>query len=279
MRILNKKFKRVVALISDTHALSDFGLCPDGLYNDETGKNISAMRSKGQLQLLEYWNDFVKKCKYWGVDTIFHLGDAIQGCNPKNAGRYTLDPDMDTQITGIVKLLEPLVKGKDFHCVSGSLYHESVDNKVHKQICKDLQGIAKNSEYHGAVYNGEIIGTGKIINAAHCSTGAAIYRSTILDREALFVKVAEAEGRLEWNTTIIARGHLHCFLHLDNGKTHMIQVPGWQTWYPLKDKVRLYGKMQPDIGGIILFFDEEGRTTLHHYLYPCPHIIDSLKKC
>lgn len=276
---LKINFKRVIALISDTHVLSDFALCPDGVINEETGKNISAMRSAGQLQLFKYWNDFVNVCNFWGVDMVIHVGDAIQGCNPKNAGRNTLDPDIDVQTDACVSLLEPLVKNRSFHCVSGSLYHESVDSKIHYRLCKDLKGIASRSEYHGAVYNSRIKGTNKVINVAHCSTGAAIYRSTILDREALFLKVAEAEGRFEWKTTIMIRGHLHCFLHLDNGNTHMIQVPGWQAWYPLRDKVRLYGKMQPDIGGVILFIDDDSRLTLHHYLYPCPHISDSLKTC
>jgi len=271
------KPKRVIAFVSDTHVLSDFALCPDGLVNYETGKNISAMRSGGQLQLLDAWRQFLRVCDMWHVDTVVHLGDAVAGVNPKECGRNVMDTDLEVQKDGFVLLMKPLVKDRVYHQVSGTRYHEARDSRIHKDLVDRLRPVCKEAYFHHSIANIHIRGTSKTMNIAHACTSASIYRGQALERESFFIMQAEAEGLLP-HIDYVVRGHLHRFLHVDNGYHHLIFVPGWMAWFPYRDKVGLYGRMQPHIGGVILFIDEKNRTTVHHYLYETPKIVDFVKE-
>ena len=187
------KPKRVIAFVSDTHVLSDFALCPDGLVNYETGKNISAMRSGGQLQLLDAWRQFLRVCDMWHVDTVVHLGDAVAGVNPSESGRNVMDTDLEVQKDGFVLLMEPLVKDRIYHQVSGTRYHEARDSRIHKDLVDRLRPVCKEAYFHHSIANIHIQGTSKTMNIAHACTSASIYRGQALERESFFIMQAEAE--------------------------------------------------------------------------------------
>jgi hypothetical protein len=282
-RGLSKKFNRVIALVGDMHTLSRFGLLPDGSFNSD-GKDLAKLRNNGQEIIWQAWKMFCDVCDKWQVDTVINLADACSGINWAEGGRDTYDTSLEVQMDAAVTALEPLVKDRMYHGISGSPYHQSRDCQIHRTIAKRMQSEcgAVESRFHGIVANLELLNTNRTMNVAHKATNAQIYRTMILDRESLFMRLAEAELKLP-HFDYIVRGHLHNYFHLDISDQHVIQCPCWQAYYAIKGSTRLYGRMQPDIGGVILFIDNKDRTTLHHYLLKDfgleqPHILDFVKK-
>jgi len=266
--------------ISDTHVWSDFALVSREPVYNETGRwlNPPEVLSEGQKLIQSHWYDkFIPICDTFNVDTILHFSDAIQGCNPKEGGISSISPNMDYQKEDFVNLMKPLVKDRIYHQFSGTKYHEALSVRIHKDLVDKLEPYCKKATFHGKFANIKLEGTDKILNCAHAATSALIYPATVIDREMTFIKMAVAEGRIPRPHYII-RGHLHRYLHIDYPDMHGIQLPGWQAWYPLGDKIRLYGRTQPDIGGVLLLIDKQNRTILLHFLYRTPNIIDFVRK-
>lgn len=279
MRTINlRNIERSVAFFSDTHALSDYALVPRTKIYNKKGNDVTASISKGQKQIQHYWYDLaIPTCKSFKVDTIIHFGDAIQGCNPKEGGIDVMTANLDLQVDAIEELMKPLVKKRIYHQLSGTKYHEALNVRIHRELARRLEPITKESHFQGKFANIHLVGTEKVLNCAHAATSALIYPATVIDRELTFVKVAVAEGRVP-RPDYVVRGHLHRYMHLDYPDIHGVQLPGWMAWYPLGDKVRLYGRTQPDIGFVILLIDKMNRTILLHFLYPTPNIIDLLRE-
>lgn len=264
-----KKFKRVLAFISDTHIGSRFALFPPNFSFPE-GNRVKL--NAGQKKLYIYWKRFCRTCAQVGVDTVIHCGDAIHGNNPHGLGRSLMLPELETQADACIELLTPLVKGREFHLISGSLYHESREFQIHQYIARQLKG-----KFHGPIFNARIRGTSRVFNIAHGEGGSWIYRATMLDREGLFQLAAQAVGKIP-KIDVCVRGHFHSFMHLHLPNQHLIQLPCWLSYTPDRVYLKSYGKMQPDIGGVIVLIDTEDRISVWHYLYPAPRVIDFIRE-
>ena len=276
------KFNRIIGFVSDMHTLSRTGLLPDNSFNED-GKDLALLRNQGQKIIWRGWKKFIDMCNYWKVDTIINGADACAGLNYKEGGRDVMNTNLDVQTDAAIEALAPLVKDRVYHAINGSTYHESRDMKIHRAIAKRLESEhgATKSHFHEFMANIKLIGTNKLLNLAHKASNAMIYPVTALDRESFFMKIATAEQKLP-HADYIVRAHLHHYFHYDTPTQHIIQLPCWQGWYPIKGSARLYGR-QPDIGGVIMFIDNKNRTTVHHYLLkdfglPQPHVLDFLKK-
>jgi len=276
-RTLSVKFKRVVAFVADTHVGSRYAIFPPDVISKE-GNDLSAMRNAGQVKLYEYWQEWEKICDAWGVDTVILLGDIIQGNNPAGRGIGTITTDLDEQKDAAVTLLSKICKNRIVHCLSGTPYHESIDTRIHYDLAKELgETVAKEWHFHGLLANIKLRGTNRILNLAHGVSGASIYRTTLMDREALFEAAAYGLGDLDFLPDVVVRAHWHRFIHIHLPNQHILQLPCWCAWFPYKGTLRLYGRLQPHIGGVILFIDDYDRITIHHYLFKPPRIADYLK--
>jgi len=270
---VRKQVKRAIALIADLHIGCRFAIFPEGFTSKE-GNDISAMMSKGQQEILEFWKQYVKKCNYWNVDSVMILGDIIHSSNRREFGMQLITPEIDEQKRAAVKLLKPLCKGKKVHIVSGTLYHEALDTRVHYDIADGLNG-----SYHGLLANLKLRHSNRIAQIAHGSSGAWRYRSMQLDQQALDLLAAEALGKIPFHIDMLIRGHWHQFIHIHVAKQHLVQLPCWSAFVPWSGSMKSYGKFQPDIGGCILFIDKEDRMIIHPYLMKdIPHIADYLKR-
>ncbi len=270
MSKLTVHYKRVIAFISDLHVGSSYGLFPKGI---ETPQGNEIKLNKGQEKLLEYWNEFWSKADRWDVDTVIDCGDSCSGLNRKEFGVNLMASDLEVQKDAYVSLIKPHVKGRQYINITGSGYHQSLDTKIQKDIAKRLGG-----KFYGAIANIHPVKTSRIINISHGVGGAFVYRSTALDREGLFQLASTALGKIP-KVDIVVRGHLHSFIHLHMPSQHLIQLPCWVAYEPNKIMLKSYGKLQPDIGAVILFIDEEDRVDIHHYLYPLIHIDDFVREC
>jgi len=268
LSVIKHTFKRIIALISDTHIGSRYALwLPE--YETEEGNVLKA--NKGQCQIYEGWVDFCKKCDEMNVDTVIHLGDALHGTNRKEFGRNLMTSELDIQMDVAEQLLKMIVKDRQFIIITGSGYHESLDTKVHKNLAKALNG-----NFGGAMCNWHIKGTNRKMNMAHGVSGAVVYQTTVMDKESVQLLQAQALGKLV-KFDIVARAHWHFAAHLHQRQQHFIQVPCWMAWEPSKPYLGYYGRKQPDIGAYILLIDEEDRIHVWDYKYATPHIADAIK--
>jgi len=273
-----RNIERSIALLSDVHAGSDLSVYPvkTPIYELEgtKEKNLTLLVNGGQRLLYDHWQDFIRQCNAFRVDTVVTVGDLTDGTNPKECNKkHLMTTDLNVQTQMAVELLKPLVKNRKYHGFSGTDYHGSKDYAVHQEITNNLKEVATEATFWSRIGNIKFTPTTKVANIAHKATGATIYPATALDRERVFLKMAEGTGKLPKIDAFI-RGHLHFYFHLDYADMHIVQLPAWKAWFPMGDAVRLYGKMQPDIGGVIMIIDKENRMMVFHFLYELPHILD-----
>ena len=262
-------YKRVIAVISDTHVGSRYALFPKK-FKTEEGNTIHLNR--GQEQILEYWHEFWRIADELKVDTVIHLADALHGLNRKEFGGGLLVSSLDEQKEAFIELMTPVIKGRKFAMLSGSQYHESLDTRVHLDLCHRLGGY-----YAGLMRNIKIEGTNRVFNIAHGTGGDTIYLSTALDREGLFIRLAESYKKLP-HIDLVLRGHIHKFLHIHLETLHLVQVPCFMAYEPMKFTIKNYGRKQPDLGGVIILIDKQDRMTIHHFLMgKAPRISDNIQ--
>lgn len=261
------RFKRSVAIISDTHVGSSYAVFPE-VYETQEGNVVKANRI--QKEIFRYYTDVLLKVyEEFKVDTVLHLGDAIEGLNRKQPAEFLTLSNLEEQKECCINLLKPLVEGRQFFILSGSYYHGSLDTKVHKGIAERLGGV-----YLGYMANLKLKGTTKVLNVAHTLPSSFIYRSTILDREATLLKEAEALKKFP-RVDVVIRGHLHFFEHIHLPKMHIVVAPGMKAYDPsYTQMLKMMGRKIPDIGGALLLVDMKDRVIVHHFLMETPDIFE-----
>jgi len=269
-------FVRRIAAVSDLHLMSRYALFPPEF---ETEEGNVFKSSAGQRQLWDSYTQFCQVCDQWEVDTVFLASDLIHGQNPIERGRGLMTSDLNEQIDLAEKVLTPLLKDRDSHWISGSGYHNSVRGmSVEQEVCKKMKksGIT-NSTWHGVVANMKVKPFEKIINMTHGGGKAAYYRETIAAREMVYGKVASFDGKLP-KIDMYIHGHFHWFNYMHQNNVHHLQLPCWTAYEPVPIFTPNYTRLQPDIGGVLIMFDEGGRIFVWHFLYPTPHIVDKVKE-
>ncbi|GAG33039.1 unnamed protein product, partial [marine sediment metagenome] len=231
---------------------------------------VPEMRSEGQIELYKMWNVMVEDFEREHVDTLIVDGDCFEGTAPWDGGRSTMLSSIDIQRRMAYNLIQPLAQTVEkVHIFAGTPIHESRDSRTHADLAKDLRGDCSSVEFQGFLRNLELTPTGTVVNVSHKATGAMIYTATVLDRESLFMMAAEAREKLP-RFHVIVRAHLHGYLYLDNGYHHIIQLPCWKAWFPFKGAARLFGKMQPDIGYVLLKCYDDGAIEIKRKIWNAP---------
>lgn len=254
-------FFRNIAFISDLHYGSRYAVFPPSM----TMQKQLFIPSPAQCQLNEYLEDFNARCTEMKVDTIVINGDTLHGQNYKQRGAGLITPDLDEQINIAVVGLQGIVKGRKLLMFPGSEYHKSTQgHNPEKDVCDRLGG-----QWMGMVANVQFAPSKRVFNIHHGQSSAFIYREMLMGREGLFTKWAESLGKIP-KIDVIVRGHWHNFVYIHENQLHMIQLPCWAGFEPSRVTLKLYAKMQPDIGGVIVSLDEKDRIRVWHYLYDCP---------
>jgi len=263
---LKRKYKRVWALIGDTHVGSRHAIFPRGI---KTREGNTLALSRGQELLLNYWDEFSRICNDFEVDTVIHFGDAVEGLNPLEKGRGLMISELEVQKKAFDKLMTPLVSGRKFLMLEGSDYHGSVDTSVNEQMCEKLGG-----KYLGHSSEMDIEGTNKRIQVSHGGDESSKVLSKILDSNNLFDIQMKVKEKLP-NVSIVARAHSHKFAHIHLPNHHIILIPCWKCNEPEgKLGSKSFLKFVPDIGGVILLIDDSNRVSIFHFLFNPPKIGD-----
>ncbi len=256
LKELRKLFVRRFAAVSDFHLMSRFSLFPPTF---KTSQGNIFQPNEGQTQIYESFKKFCQVCDEWEVDTVLLASDLIHGQNHKEAGAGLISTNLNEQIELGEIVLAPLLKGRKSHWVGGSRYHNSVKNMyVEQEICSKF---GKSAHWYGPIANLKVKPWGKIINLTHGGGRAAYYRETIAAREMIYGKVAEVNEKLP-KIDMYVHGHFHWFDYIHQAGVHHLQLPGWTAYEPVALFTPNYTRMQPDIGGCLILFDENGRVTV-----------------
>jgi len=259
--------KRSIAFVADLHVGNRYAIAPAGWRSKEG--NVLHL-NEGQFDLYQNFLDFCKRCDEHEVDTVVLVGDLVDGPNRKGYGRLLMTRDINEQIEMAVALLKPLCRDRKVYGVEGSGYHVLPGGTSADQLVVQLLG----GEWKGPIAIGRFSPSNLLWNIQHGQSGAMIYRETVLAREQIFMNAAAGLGKIEL-THVMVRGHWHWFYFDATNSQWKIQVPGWACFIPNKIYLRSYGKMQPDIGGVIVQITDEDRLVLREYLYPLPKIADT----
>jgi len=266
------KTVRTIALISDTHIGSNFSLFPPQ-WTPQNGPTLYA--SKEQKKIWDFWIHFCKECNKNGVDTVLHLGDAIEGRQEKTIGDGISLPDLTSQVECAVDILSYIAKGRRFGLISGTTYHDSRDISTARMIVKGLSERGFRAEYLGYVATLKVKGTKYFLNIAHSFSSTA-YRGTGADQQMVWSLVAESLRKLP-PLHIQARGHVHSNYYAEMDERRFYIVPAWKTWDPYVPAIRNYPRMQPSIGGWILRFGSRGEIEHTKILMKdIPRILDKI---
>jgi hypothetical protein len=275
LKEMRKYFVRRLAAISDLHLMSKYSLFPPSFTNKEG--NVFTP-NPGQVELWKSYQSFVNVCDEWEVDTVLIAGDVIHGQNPIERGMGLISTSLNDQLELGEKVLTPILKGRDSHWVSGSGYHNSAKGmSIEEELCKRMRTVndVGKSNWYGPIANLRIKPFNKITNLTHGGGRAAYYRETLAAREMVYGKAAEVNGKLS-KIDMYIHGHFHWYNYMHQANVHHLQLPGWTAYEPIALFTPAYTRMQPDIGGVLIFFDETGRILVWHFLYGLPHISDSV---
>jgi len=273
---LKKVFVRRIAAVADFHTMSRYAACPPGEYKTSEGNILKP--NTGQVQLYNSFKNFCKVCDDWEVDTVLLAGDLVHGQNFKERGIGLMTTKTNEQIKANTRILTPLIKDRSSHWVSGSGYHNSLPGmSVEEEICDRFKERGYDANWYGTVANLKVEPFNKIINLSHGGGKAMYYRETISAREIVYGKVGEVNNKLP-KIDMYVHAHWHWYNYMHQANVHHLQLPCWMAYEPITLYTQAYTRYQPDIGGCLIMFDEEGRITVWHYLYDLPHISDFVKK-
>ncbi len=269
--------KRVIAAISDLHLFSRYALMPPSF---KTTEGMEILASPGQLAIWDHYLNYAKVCNRDQVDTILVVGDLIHGQNFIERGVGLISADLDEQVDMGYQVLDLLVNPggglpkRKLIMLGGSGYHKSTrGHNPEKDVCDRLGGVWK-----GMIANLKFAPAEKVFNIQHGESAAYVYREMLMGRELMFTKLAEATGKVP-RIDVFIRGHWHNFIYIHEKDIHMIQLPAWMAYEPSKPYLKSYGKMQPDIGGCILYIDDYDRLRVWHFtMDEIPHFVDKVEE-
>jgi len=229
-------------------------------------------QSPTQKLLWGYWCQFLEKCNEWNVDTVVSMAEIINGCNPREHGRYQMEADMNVQAQAAIEVLKTIVTpDRALWAVQGTEYHDGFNGKIEQTVVEQLGGL-----WFGPVKNVRLAKTNLTLNLCHGTGGSPIYSASLAEANLKEQLVAEALGKLP-HVDLFVRGHLHHFFAVKKPASGYVQCPCWQDFLPYRVLLRKIGQFQPDIGAVIISFWKDSYI-IQEFLYPNPgHLLKEVE--
>jgi hypothetical protein len=260
-----------VGFLNDIHVGSQFGLFPEGGWTTGYGGRLEA--NEGQKIIIGYLNDYAEKCNENKVNHLWIPGDLICGSNYKEAGTYVNQIELEEQKEMAARVIAdfcakvPTIERIFIWRSTG--YHGSRDSSVDLSVARILKSkYGLPVEYKGEysiidlVYNEYR----KKIFITHPTSNATMYPEQAMGKDMLLWEEAVGKGKLP-HIDVIIRAHKHNFLEVHKATIRAIQLACWQFFVPYDGAMKNFARWQPDVGSVILLFDEKLRMTTFHYIY------------
>ena len=257
--------KRNILLVGDLHVGSEWAIFPKDFITD--GGNKIVLNTQ-QEELLMLWKQMQEDlCGVY--DTVFLMGDLVNGLSKKSFGKHQIVSDLNEQDKATMQLLEPICKGKHTIGISGSQYHMSADYEIDKHICEMLNG-----QFVGPVRNIKIKGSDISINIAHGGGSAPVYLGTKMTREILQSLMSTVLKKIP-DVQIICRAHHHTYAYMNLAGRHFVLNPCWEGARLDLYSAPHYFRFQPDIG-VTLISIHGDEITIKPFLYELKHETESM---
>lgn len=261
-----------VGLINDLHVGSWYGICPPE-YKDMDDEVFKIPLNKGQKILLKYWEEFIGECIENKVNYLWIPGDLLSGQNPIEKGKYVMDVDLDHQMDMATELIAGFVKKvtsiKEVWLWKGTGYHGSKETSIEEGVAYRLEKRGIKTRYFSEYQYIELLYNGKKkhIFVKHPTTDSALYPEMAMGKEMRLMQEKVAQGKLP-PVDIQIHAHKHEFVEVHKASIRSLQLPCWQFFVPYDSAMKNYSAFQPDIGGVIMLFDEKLRSVSWHFTYP-----------
>lgn len=260
------KDRRRILFIGDTHIGSIYAPWPEDFVTRH-GNRIT--QNNAQKSLSDSFNALRKEHLVTTADTVILMGDLCQGNNRKRFGAETISAELVDQVNAAVHFLSPLCRGKNVFGVIGTGYHDSLDVHLDALVIQRLGGFCL-----GKIKLLQIRESGHKIIVTHGSGSGAFYTGAQADKTAQTLLLGAGRKKIE-GVDLWVQGHLHHFWYHTSDQISFVQTPCFQSWYYLESIASDYGKKQPDIGAVVIDFEEGRRPVVHPLLYPLPRLHDS----
>ncbi len=210
-----------ILCISDLHCGDLVAVMPKEVHEDVSGRTHTHFANPLQLEMLDCWNNMVKKVGK--VDTVFNIGDNINGSNYHDSGLGNWTNNLMTQSSAAYELLNR-IKCSNHNMVIGSKYHVGTNPSAEHGIANlmRLDGDTVNVGKDLIVKVG-----GKTFHLLH-EIGFSknmSYRTTPLSRELMFMSL---HSEKLYGAQYIVRGHTHYYANVNFPSTGGVIVPGWK---------------------------------------------------
>lgn len=248
-----------IIVIGDTQCGSIFGLWPEGYTLSDGG---TWGLNPGQKYLWDTFNHLAWRlsaaARAGAINPtgLVFMGDAIDGRQRAQEATEAVTTRISDQVGAFATCMSTLrrvLPSMPLYMIQGTEYHDQKAGDA-------LEGAAASL---GAVEYGGV-GSGKfshevldlsinetIVNFSHhISALTGFYRATAIDKEALWSAIAGKDGKMP-KADVIARAHVHYFIHIEHESKHAVVGPAWQLQTRFMRKNSVY-RMLPSIGAYII---------------------------
>jgi hypothetical protein len=270
--IVERVYPYRFGFLNDIHVCSQYGLYPEKGWKDRYGSTL--LPNDGQKYLNKKLNMYAKECRENRISNILCPGDVAIGNNPRERGKYVMNIELTEQAKVAAKVIvdfcEKVSTIESVWFWAGTGYHGSVDLSIESEVSKLLKADYGIDTGFGGEYSYldlEYKGYKKRIWITHTAPDASMYPEQAMGKDMMLYQEAVAQGKL-LPVDMIIRAHKHSFIEVHKPSIRALQLPCWQFAVPYDGVLKNFGRWQPDIGSVIMLFDEKLRSTVWHFTYP-----------
>lgn len=257
--------------LNDIHVGGQFGLFPEE-YTDRYGVTYKA--NDGQMALRSYLMDYAKQCKEFKCNILFIPGDILTGKNSIEGGKFVINIELDEQVSAACMVINEFVQAvgtiEVIYIWKSTGYHGSRDMSVDEAVARKLVAdyglpVDYRGEYsYVDLEYGDYV---KKLFITHTASDSTMYPEQAMGKDMMLWQEAVGAKKLP-PVHMIIRAHKHFFAEVHKSTIRSLQLPCWQFFVPYDKAMKNFARWQPDIGGVVMLFDEHMRTHVLHFLYP-----------
>lgn len=252
-----------VLLVSDMHCGAVTAVCTPEPEISDLGTTHNPI--KLQKELYSVWQECIDELHQKPTVLVVN-GEPCDGGNPKGLGKQSWTTNVQDQLVDAGKLIS-LIKYDHLLVNRGSGYHVDMQGTNFEEIFARQMNADRYKAYGGAGYTDyysifEI--HDQVFNISH-HVGFnkwAAYRTTALAREMAGMVFEKSKlGKF----ALLARAHVHYFLHVEFPHTHGVITPAWK--YP--DGHLFRGGVAgttPDIGMVEVIVESNGKIIIEKHI-------------
>lgn len=256
-----------VGLTSDQHVGSAFAMWPAGAKLSSGG---TYKPNKGQRYVLRNWQRIAQEIP--DLDVLVFAGDGIDGKQPKERGRYIIEPEPLVQARALVAAAQPywarIRPGGSIYVLRGTGYHDDDDSAM-EWFGAEVGAMPDEAGHHA--WDWLLLQCeGVLLDIAHTQSWTMRYQSMPLEREGQFSDMAGLQA------DVIVRAHTHVahwqYMEGANRLPMRLEVslPAWQLQTAYAKGSRIPNRMLSRNLGMVVLDVQRDWVGVLPFLFPHP---------